>query len=145
LSQENVDLLMSLLDTPEVDVVQLYRDEALLAAGVDAFTPYLSPDFETIVHGGPAGEQTFVGVAGFATFWRDWLAPYSSYRQEIERAVDLGDSVLLLIRDFARPADSEEEVRGNHAAVWTLRDGKIAAAEFYASRLEALRAVGLEE
>ncbi|HEX3510195.1 MAG TPA: nuclear transport factor 2 family protein [Solirubrobacteraceae bacterium] len=145
MSQENVALIMGLLDTPEVDVAQVYQDEALFAAAVETVSPYLDPGFAVTVRGGPAGDQTFVGVLGFKAFWQDWLTPFESYRQEIDRAVDLGDRVLLLIRDFARLKGSDEEVRGDHAAVWSIRDGKITAAEFYASRSEALDAVGLSE
>jgi ketosteroid isomerase-like protein len=145
MSQENVALVMGLLDTPEVDVVQVYRDDALFARAVDAFSPHLDPGFEMTVRGGPAGDQTFVGTDGFKAFWQDWLTPFATYRQEIEQAVDLGDTVLLLIRDFARLEGSGEEVRGDHAAVWSVRNGKIARAEFYATRSEALKGVGLVE
>jgi hypothetical protein len=58
-------------------------------------------------------------------------------------AIDLGEPVLLLIRDFGRLEGSKEEVQGNHAAVWTVRDRKITRAEFYADHNEALEAMGL--
>jgi ketosteroid isomerase-like protein len=38
---------------------------------------------------------------------------------------------------------AEVSIRG--AAVWTVRDGKIARASFYPNREDALRAVGLRE
>jgi ketosteroid isomerase-like protein len=145
MSQENVDMLTRLFDTPELDLVQVYGDEALFASVLETSAPYLSPDFKVVVHGGPEGELTFVGTDGYRAFWQQWLAPYVSFRQEIDRAVDLGDSVLLLVHDFGRLAGSDEEVRGGTAAVWSVRDGKIALAEFYASHSEGLRAVGLAE
>jgi ketosteroid isomerase-like protein len=145
MSQENVDLVMRLFNTPELNLVQVYRDETLFAAALETAGPYLSPDFTVIVHGGPEGDMTFVGTDGFREFWKQWLAPYVTFRQEIIRAVDLGDSVLLLVHDFARLAGSDEEMRGGTAAVWSVRDGKIALAEFYATHSEALKAVGLEE
>jgi ketosteroid isomerase-like protein len=68
-----------------------------------------------------------------------------TYRAEVQEAVDLGDRVLVLVRDYARRRGSEAEPESNDAAVWTVRDGKVARAEFYPDRDEALRAVGMEE
>jgi hypothetical protein len=34
--------------------------------------------------------------------WLEWLKPWVGYRSEIERVVDLGDDVLVLVRDFGR-------------------------------------------
>jgi ketosteroid isomerase-like protein len=144
MSQENVDFLMALFVGIEVDFVQSFRNDDLWAATVQFFAPHLHPEFETVVRGGPASDQTFAGLDGFRAFWLEWLAPYATYRQKIEKAIDLGEPVLLLIRDFGRLEGSKEEVQGNHAAVWTVRDGKVTRAEFYADRTTALEAVGLE-
>jgi hypothetical protein len=48
-------------------------------------------------------------------------------------------------RDFGRREGSMEEVRGNNAAIWTVRDQKVARAEFCPQRSEAFAAVGLAE
>jgi ketosteroid isomerase-like protein len=144
MSQENVDLLMALFGA-EADIVQIFRDDDLWAATVQVLAPHLHPEFETVVRGGPEGDQTYAGLEGFRAFWLAWLTPYATYRQKIDKAIDLGEPVLLLIRDFGHLEGSKEEVQGNHAAVWTIRDGKITRAEFYAARTEALKAVGLEE
>jgi ketosteroid isomerase-like protein len=143
-SQENVDLLMALFAGIELDVVPGFRDDDLWAATVQVLGSHLHPEFETVVRGGPEGDQTYAGLDGFRAFWLAWLTPYATYRQKIDEAIDLGEPVLLLIRDFGRLEGSEEEVQGNHAAVWTVRDGKITRAEFYANRAEALDALGLE-
>ena len=145
MSQENVDLLMSLVARGEgVDIAQGLQNDDLWAATVEVFAPHLHPAFETVVRGGPVGDQTFAGLDGFRAFWLDWLAPYATYRQKIDKAIDLGEAVLLLIRDFGRLQGSVEEIQGNHAAVWTVRAGKITRAEFYADRTDALKAVGVE-
>jgi hypothetical protein len=38
--------------------------------------------------GSPA--TTYVGLDGFRATWRDWLAPWASYRTEIEELIDVG-------------------------------------------------------
>jgi hypothetical protein len=52
------------------------------------------------------------------------------------------DHVLVLVRDFGRRGGMEVEVRLLGAAVWTVREGKLARAFFYANREDALDDVG---
>ena len=47
-----------------------------------------------------------------------------------------------LARDFGRRKGSDAEVSLTAAGVWTVRDGRIARAEFYAERAEALQRRG---
>jgi ketosteroid isomerase-like protein len=143
MSQENVDLLMALFGAEE-DIAQRLRNDDLWAATVQVLGSHLHPEFETVVRGGPDGDQTYAGLDGFRAFWLAWLAPYATYRQKIDKAIDLGEPVLLLIRDFGRLEGSKEEVQGNHAAIWTVRGGKVTRAEFFADRTEALTAAGVE-
>ena len=58
-------------------------------------------------------------------------------------AKDLGDRVLLFVRDFGRREGSSQDVVQDAGSVWTLREGKVARAEFYADRAEALKAAGV--
>jgi ketosteroid isomerase-like protein len=89
--------------------------------------------------------QTHVGLGGWRDGWRDWLAPWASYRSEIEELIDLGAHVVVLVRDYARHAPGAAEVGQIAAAIWTVSEGKIARAEFFSNRGEALRAAGLSE
>ncbi|HEY2181312.1 MAG TPA: nuclear transport factor 2 family protein [Solirubrobacteraceae bacterium] len=146
MSQENVEMVRGLLPAPDVDIAQLFRDDMLWAALVAAVAPALRSDFECFNRGLPGGEgRTYKGLDGLRVLWLDWLAPWATYRTEIEDAIDLGEHVLVPVRDFARPQESAQEVAFGGAAVWTVRDGKIAQIGFYTSRHEALKAVGLEE
>jgi ketosteroid isomerase-like protein len=74
----------------------------------------------------------------------EWLKPWVAYRSEVVEAIDCGDRVLLLVRDFGRKEGTDAEVQSNYASIWTVCGGKIARAEFYPDRTEALKAVGLE-
>ena len=76
----------------------------------------------------------------------DWLAPWSSYRTEIEDCIDAGEGrVVVLTRDYACPLGAEAEVDFIGGPVWTVRDGKVARIEFYWNRDEGLKAAGLAE
>ena len=66
-------------------------------------------------------------------------------RPETERIIPVGDRVVALTRQHGRLAGAEHEVELVAAAVYFVRDGKLASVEFYANRAEALEAVGLRE
>jgi ketosteroid isomerase-like protein len=86
------------------------------------------------------------GLHGLRAGWLDWLAPWASYRAEIEELIDLGDRVVSVLCDYARREPDAPEVALKSAAVWTVRDGRIVRAEFYTGgRDEALKAAGLTE
>jgi ketosteroid isomerase-like protein len=145
MSQENVEIVMGLLPAPEVDFVPLFRDDRKAASSAEAIAHLLDQEFEVAIRGMPDGEKTYAGLDGLREFWLDWLAPWTTYRQEVEEAIDLGDRVLLIIHDFGRSEGSTQEVKGETAGLWSVRDGRIARAEFYLSHAAALEALGLSE
>ena len=93
----------------------------------------------------PDEETTYIGLDGFRAAWRDWTGLWATYRTEIDEAVDLGDRVFVLFHDFARLEGTTEELNQTPANIWTVRDGKIARAEFYIDWSDALKALGLKE
>jgi ketosteroid isomerase-like protein len=143
-SQANVELVVRLQPAPDVDIGRLFREDDLVSALAPVVARFFHPDFECALYR-LDDAKTYTGLDGLRTLWLDWLTPWATYRTEIEEAIDCGDRVLLLFHDFGRRAGSTDEVRGNVAAIWTVRGGKIARAEFYPSRDDALKAVGLEE
>jgi ketosteroid isomerase-like protein len=142
-SEENLDLVVSLQPAASVDIAELFRADARSAELVEALAPTLHPDFEAVFVDGLVGETTYRGINGLREGWLDWLSPWEAYRTEIQEARDLGDRVLLLVHDFGRRKTGAQEVALNSAAVWTARDGKIVRAEFHTDRTTALESVGL--
>jgi ketosteroid isomerase-like protein len=49
----------------------------------------------------------------------------------------------VLTHDYPRREGSTAELAMLASAVWTVRDGQVAAAEFFSNRAEALEAAGL--
>jgi ketosteroid isomerase-like protein len=144
MSQENVDLALALQPGPDVDLVPIVRDDDMQAAWVEAAAPYFHSDFEC-AHRLLGAERTYAGMDGLRESWQDWLVPWATYRVEVEDAIDCGDRVLMLVCDFGRREGSAAEVKSNNAAIWTIRDGKVARAEFYADRDWARKDVGPRE
>jgi ketosteroid isomerase-like protein len=144
MSQENVELVLTLTPGADVDLAPMFRDDATWAAAIENATAVLDPRIEAV--GTVIGtERPYVGLDGFREFMLDWIAPWASYRSEVEEVIDLGDQVLTLFRIFGQREGSAQEVESPAAWLWTIRGGKIARITGYADPREALKAVGLEE
>jgi ketosteroid isomerase-like protein len=144
MSQENVALVLALSPGPEGNLAQVFRDDEMWAAVNSAFATFLHPDFECAITLFGT-ETTYSGANGLRALWLDWTAPWATYRSETEEVIDLGDRVLQFAHEFGRREGSTEEVKGDNAAVWTFREGKLIRFDAYADRAEARKALGLEE
>jgi ketosteroid isomerase-like protein len=144
MSQENVELIQRLTAGAGSDLVPLIRDDGAWAAFEEAIEPFVQPDCQVVAIT-PGLTWEYSGVEGFREGWLDWLAPWASYRQELEEPIDLGDRIVILGRERGRLVDTDSEVETRSGAVYYLRNGKIARAEYYLTRGEALEAVGLSE
>jgi ketosteroid isomerase-like protein len=143
-SQENVEIVRRFQPSPDLDIAVLLRDDAAWVAMSEAAASVLHEDFAAGVRTLDDQAPFLSGVDGLRSTWLDWLEPWESYRTEIEDVIDVGkESVLVLTRDYGRRIGSNAEVRLHGAGLYTMRDGKIALAEFM-PRDEALKAAGLE-
>jgi ketosteroid isomerase-like protein len=146
MSQENIELVRSLLPGPDTDMVALFNDGSASGELMQTWAPLLGPDFVSVKHFPGAEPDTAQGLHGLRAGWLDWLAPWASYRTEIEETIDLGDRVVAVICDYGRREPDAPEVALKSAVVWTVRDGRVVRAEFYTGgRAEALEAIGLAE
>jgi hypothetical protein len=146
MSQENVDLVLGVIPPPEVDLARLVRDDEQWAQLAGVIGPVFHQDFECV--GRQIGNPSFghSGLDAFRAFWLDWLASWDTYRmEEIERAIDCGDRVVVIVRDSGRPKGADHEISGHNAGIWTLREGQAIRWEGYPDPVDALRAVGLAE
>ena len=144
MSQENVDLVLSVQPTGDVDLAELHRDDEAWAAWMEVLARHAYPEFECVRPSVPGGE-VYRGSDGLRALSLDWLAPWTTYHSVVEEVIDCGDRVLTLQRSRATLADSAQEIEFAPGNVWTVRDGKIARVEYYADQMEALKAVGLED
>jgi ketosteroid isomerase-like protein len=137
-----VDLVLALTPGADVDLLPLFRDDDAWAASVGASAAFFDPDFRAV--GTVVGtERPYVGPDGLREFMLDWLAPWDTYRSEVERTIDLGEQVVALYRVFGRREGSAYEIESKAAWIWMIRDGKVARITGYADSAEALKAVGL--
>jgi ketosteroid isomerase-like protein len=146
MSQENVELVRTVLPGPDADLVAVFSDDGTSGELMQMMARVLDPDFVAVKHSPGAEPEINHGLDGLRAGWLDWLAPWASYRTEIDEMIDLGDRVVAVLCDYARREPDAPEVALKSAAVWTVRDGRVVRAEFYTGgRTEALNAVGLDQ
>jgi ketosteroid isomerase-like protein len=143
MSEENVELVRTLIPPAEVDVASLIRDESLFKQARAGFEPSVDPDVEAVAMWQPAA-RTYVGIEGFRRLWLDWLEPWATYHVQVDELIDAGDRVVALIRDRAQRPDVDAEVEISAGSVWTIRNGRVTKVEF-CTREDALKAAGLSE
>jgi ketosteroid isomerase-like protein len=144
MSQENVELAKILLPQPGTDYVPLIRDEDTYARFAEAVRPLLTDDFESVMVW-PAVTRTYAGLEGLRKNWLDWLEPWATYRGTYEKLIDVGEHVVVLLRNHGRREDMGAEVELIGASICTIREGKIARWGDYVERAAALEALGLSE
>jgi ketosteroid isomerase-like protein len=142
--EQNVELVRSILPRPDTDMIAFWNDDSANGTLMQAWAPLLGPDFVAVKHIPGAEPDVTHGLEGLRAGWLDWLAPWASYRTEVGEIIDLGDRVVSVICDYGRRERDTPEIALQSAVVWTVRDGRIVRAEFYAGgREEALKAAGL--
>jgi ketosteroid isomerase-like protein len=152
MSQENMELVKALqpngVDMVEVigggdqdaPVPQPFANDPDIAAFASDFEVSFLPGAR-----GPFARASYRGVEGLIEGWRDWLAAWASYRVEVEGFIDAGDEVVVLVRVQGRTVRDGVDVDHSPAAIWSIREGRIAGLRFYLERGEALAAAGLSE
>ncbi len=89
-------------------------------------------------------DPVYRGHEGVRRGWRDWFSAFSDVEFEIERYIDAGEEVVVILRVKAvgRASGVPTEL-GPYAQIWTIRDGLCVAMQVYADVEEGLRAAGV--
>ena len=146
MSRENVELVRS-LQPDELDLVEAFSAGAAEMMSEDQRALF-TDDFEVRFMSelfGDGGEVLAHGRDGLTAMWQEWLTPWESYRLDVEEFIDAGDDVVVFVRVEARTKRDGVLVQHAPAAIWKVREGKVAAITFYLVRGEALAAAGLSE
>lgn len=116
--------------------------------GADAFVetiaPHATDDFTCVMNAG-ALTTTYEGLEGLREGWRDFLSAFET--MEIvpgELHESAGGDVVEFVRLIGTPVGTTAELDEPAAALWRIRDSRVAGVEFHIHRAEALRAAGLE-
>jgi ketosteroid isomerase-like protein len=90
-----------------------------------------------------AGE--YRGHSGFTRWVEDWGAGLPVISLDLEEFIDAGDAVVAVFLLKARARGSSVDVERRDGVVYRCRDGKIVRLDYFNSRQQALKAVGLAE
>jgi ketosteroid isomerase-like protein len=114
--------------------------------GADGVLPLLHEDFEARPFPEWPGPSVYRGHDGFRQLASEWTENFDEYSWEEERAIPVGDNVVVgLVYHQARIRGTGVPIRQQMGGVWTVRDGKVAKADFFLTWEEALEAAGLSE
>jgi ketosteroid isomerase-like protein len=134
MSQENVEIVR--------------RAAAAFNRGdLDAWFGYLADDIDhRAVEGAPDDPGPIHGKDALRAYVQDWLGTFDDFKSEPDELIDAGeDKVIVVTRISGRAKLSGVEADLTYAALYKLRDGKIAWGREYWTRDEALEAAGLSE
>jgi ketosteroid isomerase-like protein len=126
-SDENVELVRRIYDA--WDREESARD--FIAEDVE----YVNPSY-AVEPGTRQGRKSFAVVR----------ETYEDFSVRVERFIDAGgDDVVVLARYTASGRGSGVPLEGEHAYVWTVRDGQAVRFQWFQAHSEALEAAGLSE
>jgi ketosteroid isomerase-like protein len=113
----------------------------------DRATSYWAGDVELVIpQEGSLLGGTFKGGEAVTSWFADWFSSFDRVRFNVTEIHELDDNRVLVVANHqARGRSSGAEMRMTVAWLYRLRQGKIARAELFASRADALEAVGLRE
>jgi len=131
-SQENVEVVRRAFEVFNHD-------------GREAATAFFDPEIEW--HDLP--EQPDAGVhhghRGFLAAVEQFVGGFEDFRVLVDDISAHGSQVITYHRTVARGRGSGAPFEQRGAGVWTLRNGSIVRVEWFGTRLEALKAVGLAD
>ena len=132
MSRENVELVCTAYEAIA------RRDREALAA---ILTDHLTPDFEF------DAALTGATYRGVNALWEllDDIQDTVGYMPEVQQAVDLNEHVLIVLRMSGRGSQSGVSVEQQGAVLFSFDGDKLVSGRSFASRAEALEAVGLLE
>jgi ketosteroid isomerase-like protein len=136
MSQENVERLR--------EMFALVNGEGVRAA-TDAFGHLLAPDFALAEAGDLPDPETYSGREAFIANLAKLEESFDELRMEPVEIVDRGERIVVVVALRGRGRGGEVPVEMTFAQLWTLRDGKAVSLRDFATKAEALEAVGLSE
>jgi ketosteroid isomerase-like protein len=88
-------------------------------------------------------DQTYRGREAAFAAYRAWIDSWEDYRREPKEIVDLGDGVLILVRESGRGKGSGIPTEAQIAMLLTFRRGRVVKHQEFFDWDEALETVGL--
>jgi ketosteroid isomerase-like protein len=135
MSEENLEIVRRIWDA------DASRDAATILALYD---PQVEWDMSQFPLGTLSRRAVYHGHEGLRDWFREWTEAWENIQQSPHELIDAGDHVVSVSTTRGRGRASGAEVVWERiAAVWTVRDGKVARVVWFQTRGEAFEAAGL--
>jgi len=121
--------------------------EAFARGGLDRFMDHFADavDYRS-VENAPDDVGPIHGKDALRAWYQDWIDTFDSFSMELVELIDTGEHTVVALERFGGRAKlSGVETHQIIGDLFTIRDGKIACGREYATREQALEAVGLSE
>jgi len=138
MSQENVEIVRQFLAAfAEVD-------EGLVDP--ERLSEFMTADAITTYSGFGLLDEQPIRAPEFLEFRAAWMEPYDDFIYEPKRLLEAGaNRVVVILHQRGKPHGSDSWVGLHYGIVYTVEEGLIRRADFYAPPEKALEAVGLSE
>jgi ketosteroid isomerase-like protein len=136
MSQENVETIGAMF---------AIVNERGVGAATEVFGDLLAPDFALEEAADLPDPASYAGREAFIENMAKLEGSFHELRMEPLEILDLGERVIVVVSMSGRGRGSSVPVEMTFAQLWSLRDGKAVSLRDFATKAEALAAVGLSE
>ena len=141
MSQQNVEIVRAALNAfAELDegLIDRQRMDEFFAQDVIATLS----GFEAFL----GKQNTLRGADEFLKLRAAWMEPYDDFSYEPVKIIDAGENrVMATLHQRGKPRGSDSWVEMDYGLVYTIEEGLITRADFYATPEDAFEATGLRE
>jgi uncharacterized protein len=132
MSQENVETVRAVFD--------VFNRE-----GIEAALGYFDPEVQWLGPPEWLEEHLYKGHEGMRKIASVWGENFDEYRLDLERLIDVGDDVVVLVYQRGRIKGSGDMIEQPIGYEWRIRKGKTVRVQVHFSWEAALEAAGLSE
>jgi hypothetical protein len=145
MGRADVELVSRVQAAFEGDLKPVPDDEGKIASVRELIDPGAQIHFRES-EGGALGDRLVPerGMDGLREGWRDWLEPWEHFWIEFDELLDAGEGRVLSLAELRGQLPGGAEIRQLGAALITVRDGKVVAADFYVDQDRARRDAGMD-
>ena len=116
--------------------------ESLNRGDVDGMLARMHPDFEWRPLEASPVARVYRGHEHVRGYVEDWLSTFEGLRLDLENPTEVAGRVIAPVNAHGRGRGSGLALETRFCQVWTVRDGSALAMREYASREDALDAIG---
>jgi ketosteroid isomerase-like protein len=131
---------------PRQDVKRLRRVyEAFNEGGVDAILEWIAPDITVRDRESGPDRDTHHGIVGIKELFDSMMEAFDELRFEPEEFIQVGQDIVVVLRQHARGRGSGAQIEGKTAHVWTIEKGNPVALRIYRDKERALAVLAEEQ